>query len=96
MSFTSVSAAAMSMGIEALRKANQNLQTTLENLKGNLSNSLALWDGAAQRAYHTVQARWDQQAIEMNNIVQTMTVTLGNISQRYDDNERRVAGRWGG
>ncbi|GAA2180591.1 type VII secretion system ESX-1 WXG100 family target ESAT-6 [Brooklawnia cerclae] len=92
--FTRVSAAGMQAGIESLAKANRDLQSTLESLKSELQGSLANWDGNAQREYNTVQQRWDQQAIELNNVVQQMTQVLGQISQGYDDNERRVAGRW--
>ena len=92
--FTRVSAAGMQAGIESLAKANRDLQQTLETLKGQLRSSLDNWAGNARTEYQNIQGRWDQQAIEMNNVVQQMTSVLGQISQGYDSNERRVASRW--
>lgn len=92
--FTRVSGAGMQAGIESLAKANRDLNSTLETLKSQLASSLAQWDGNAQREYAVVQQRWDRQAIELNGVVQKMTTVLSQISQGYDENERRVASRW--
>lgn len=92
--FTRVSAAGMTQGIESLQRANQQLQTTLEDLKGKLRNSLAQWEGEATDAYNQVQARWDQQAIEMNGIVQQMGQILNQINEAYIANESSVRSRW--
>lgn len=93
--YTRVSSAAMTAGIESLSKANRDLQSVLEDLKSQLAAHLQDWAGSAREEYRNVQNRWDNQAVEMNNVVAEMTKVLGQISQGYDDNERRVAGRWG-
>lgn len=92
--FTQVSHAGMTAGIDSLSKANRDMQGHLDTLKGQLSNSLAKWAGAAPDEYRKVQKRWDAQAIELNNVVAQMTSVLSKISQGYQDNERKVQQRW--
>ena len=92
--FTRVSASGMQQGIQSLQRANSQLQSTLEELKGNLRNSLAQWEGEATDAYVEVQQRWDRQAIEMNTIVQQMGQVLNQINEAYIANEAAVRSRW--
>ncbi len=94
--YTRVSSAAMTAGIDSLSKASRDLQSVLEDLKSQLRAHLQDWSGNAREEYQIIQDRWDKRAIEMNNVVTEMGKVLGQISQGYDDNETRVAGRWGG
>ena len=93
--FTSVNASAMQTGIQDLGQAHRNLNSNLDELKGELSGSLAQWDGAARAAYADVQRQWDASAAKMTDIVNKMTSALGQITQGYDDNERKIQGNWG-
>jgi WXG100 family type VII secretion target len=91
---TQVNAAAMQTGIQDLGQAYKGLTQNLEQLKGELNQSLAQWDGAARQAYADVQQQWDASAQKMADITNKMTLVLGQISQGYDDNERTIQGNW--
>jgi len=92
--FTLVNQGAMQAGIDALRKAKNDLNSTLETLKGQLRSSLSEWDGAAQEAYRDAENKWNQAAQRIAEIVAKMEAVLGQISSGYADNERKVQGHW--
>ncbi|WP_203567891.1 WXG100 family type VII secretion target [Aestuariimicrobium ganziense] len=92
--FTSVNASAMETGIQDLGQAHKGLTNNLDELKGQLSSSLAQWDGAAREAYADVQRQWDQSAAKMSEIVAKMTSVLGQITEGYASNESKIRGNW--
>lgn len=93
--FTSVNAGAMQTGIQDLNNAHRNLTGLLTDLKGELSSSLAEWDGAARAAYADVQRQWDASGDKMSDIVHKMTSVLNSITEGYDQNEKNIQGNWG-
>ncbi|MBO2447352.1 WXG100 family type VII secretion target [Actinomadura barringtoniae] len=47
-------------------RALQRLETVLDNLEGDLEQSLAEWDGDARRAYAKARDRWDKSARDLH------------------------------
>ncbi len=94
--FTSVNKQAMDDGIEALQKAADKMDSELDNLRTTLNNRLRNWTGKGREEYDKIQARWDTQATENQNLVISLRKTLDEIIAKYVANENKVAGRWGG
>ena len=94
--FTSVDKAAMDAGLDNLDKAAKALDTELDNLRTTLNNRLRNWTGKGREEYDKIQARWDTQATENQNLVISLRKTLDEIIAKYVANENKVAGRWGG
>lgn len=92
--FTLVNSGAMQQGIGDLGQAYKGLTSTLDTLKGQLNTHLSEWDGAAREAYSAAQAEWDASANKMSEIINKMTLVLGQISEGYDTNERTIQNRW--
>lgn len=92
--FTMVNAGAMQAGIGDLTSACGNLESLLNDLKGQLGASLNQWDGAARTAYSDVQRQWDASAAHMHEIIGKMGSVLGQISDGYNTNERQIQGNW--
>ncbi len=88
--FTAVNAAAMQEGISDLNQAYLSLTDQLESLEAELLGSLGGWDGAARSAYATARATWDKAAHRMEDVIQRSGSVLGQITENYDSNERRI------
>ena len=93
--FTAVNAASMQEGISSLQNAHRALTDHLDTLESQLGSSLAKWDGAAQAAYHQAKAEWDKAARHMQEVVNKMGSVLGQITENYDSNERKIQSNWG-
>ncbi|RRD46199.1 WXG100 family type VII secretion target [Tessaracoccus sp. OH4464_COT-324] len=81
-------------GISSLRRAHKELVEMLETLKGELQQSLGMWEDNARVAYQEVQRSWDQSAERQSQIIEQMPVLLGQIADGYDATERSNASRW--
>lgn len=81
-------------GISSLRRAHKELVELLETLKGELNQSLGMWEDNARLAYQEVQESWDRSAARQSEIIERMPVLLGNIADGYDATERSNASRW--
>ncbi len=92
--YTAVNASSMAEGIAALSKAHKDLTSHLDDLEGNLNQSLAQWTGAAQAAYKDAQNVWDKAARHMQQVVNTMHGTLGKITEKYADTESKITASW--
>ena len=77
--FTAVNAASMQEGISSLQNAHKALTDHLDTLEQQLGSSLAKWDGAARH---------------MQEVVNKMGSVLGQITENYDSNERKIQGSW--
>lgn len=85
---------ALQSGITSLRNANKRLTELLDELKGQLNQSLAQWEDNAREAYQIVQVQWEQSAARQNQIIERMPVLLGQISDGYNATEQRNRGVW--
>lgn len=92
---TTYSQAGMESGISSLRNAHRQFSDLLDELKGQLNSSLAQWEDEARTTYQAEQVRWDQSAKRQQDIVERMPVLLGQISDGYNETERKNAGIWG-
>src|SRR5665647_2711069 len=77
-----------------LTQAHKSLTDHLETLESQLQGSLAKWDGAARSAYATAKATWDKAARHMQEVIQKSGTVLGQITENYDSNERRIQSSW--
>lgn len=91
---TIYSVSGMQEGITNLQNAHRELTTLLDDLKGELSSSLAQWEDNARNSYHEVQRAWDASAAKQQEIVQQLPVLLNNIAEGYNATERANSSLW--
>lgn len=94
--FTLVNKAAMASGIDALANAARSMEQELDQLRAQVSNHLAEWDGPARRAYTEAERQWQESANHMTEVTAKMQQVLGQIDQGYTENERALQAKWGG
>jgi WXG100 family type VII secretion target len=83
----------------ALQKASADIQTALSTLESQLAQLerdaaplVAGWDGEARQAYDVRQARWQQAATDLANILRDIKRALDDSAIEYQQTERRNTG----
>lgn len=86
-----------------LENARGSIQTTwanvsreLEDLKRFLQPLVETWSGEASTAYQAQQAKWDQSAANLNQVLHQIGVALGTSNENFQTAERHNASRYGG
>lgn len=86
-----------------LENARTAIQTTwtaisreLEDLKRYLGPMVESWTGDAAAAYQAHQARWDQSAAELNQVLNQIGVALGTTNENFQAGEAANRVRWNG
>jgi early secretory antigenic target protein ESAT-6 len=72
------------------------LESTLEDLKGRIKPVIAQWDGAASGAYAASQAKWDQAAADLQQVLAQIGTAVRAAGEAFQQGERQNTSRWGG
>jgi WXG100 family type VII secretion target len=83
----------------ALQKASADIQNALNTLQSQLAQLerdaaplVAGWDGEARQAYDVRQARWQQAAADLSNILRDIKRALDDSAVDYLQTEKRNTG----
>ena len=80
---------------QEIHHTSARFNAALDELRTQIAPLQAVWTREAAEAYRVEQARWDQSAAALND----MLVSLGNAvregSDDVADTDRRAAGAWG-
>ena len=80
---------------QEIHQTHARFNAALDELRAQIAPLQAAWTREAAEAYRVEQARWDQSAAALND----MLVSLGNAvregSDDVADTDRRAAGAWG-
>jgi len=84
-----------------LENARGSIQTTwsnitreLDDLKRYLQPMVQTWSGEASTAYQAQQAKWDQSAADLNQVLNQIGVALGTSNENFQSAERTNASRY--
>ena len=76
------------------RNAAVQLNAQLDELKRYLAPLVASWEGEAAERYLALQSRWDDNAADITNVLDTISQALGSAGHRYQQGETANAARW--
>jgi early secretory antigenic target protein ESAT-6 len=76
--------------------ADHSIQSLLDELNRTIVPLRATWSGASDEEYTHVQARWNQDMTEMQNMLPVYSNTLNDMSGNYANTDNRVASQWAG
>jgi WXG100 family type VII secretion target len=86
---------------QSIMEASQNTKSTaaymnqeLDQLKRDLSNLKALWEGQAAVDYKALQAKWDTASLDLNQILADISQSLDQAHQLYLETEQSNAQVW--
>lgn len=81
---------------QALRAANQKIQTNLDDLESQLKTDLGEnWTGAAQAAYAQSKAKWDAAIAAMNAVLPRIQATVNAAQAAYQQTDTTNAHLFG-
>jgi early secretory antigenic target protein ESAT-6 len=88
--------AAIGEASASLAGNSQQINSILEDLKGQLKKLDAGWEGEGSDAYRVLKAQWDQAAESLNNTLHKVSdvVSQGNDAMKASD--KSAAGAFGG
>lgn len=72
-----------------------SLQSTISTLDSQLRGSLSEWDGAAQQAYYSAKAVWDNAMADMANVLNQLGAVIGVAQSNYTAAESANTQLWG-
>jgi ESAT-6 family protein len=95
-------AASILVTFQSISEASANTKSTasymnqeLDQLKRDLSQLKAIWDGQAAVDYKALQAKWDNASLDLNQILADISQALDQAHQLYMETEQSNASVWG-
>jgi early secretory antigenic target protein ESAT-6 len=70
------------------------VQGSLDDLKQYLQPLVAGWTGNAAEMYNAHQAKWDQAAADLQQVLAAIGSAVMRAAEDYRDGERHNAARW--
>jgi ESAT-6 family protein len=89
VTFSGLQAAAGSISSNASK-----VQGSLDDLKQYLQPLVATWSGSASEEYNAHQAKWDQAAADLQQVLAAIGTAVQRAAEDYADGERANAARW--
>lgn len=84
-----------------IEAARGNIQTgvnkvngSLDDLKTYLQPLVATWSGEAQATYQALQQQWDTSAAELNQVLNSIQIAVGQANEAYQQAERTNTSRF--
>lgn len=77
-----------------LQSTTQQMNSTLEDLKGYLRPMVSTWTGEASTNYQQYQKQWDQSAADLNQVLQSISRALDETNNQMQSTEKSNAGRF--
>ena len=81
-------------GSDAIKASAAKIQGTLHDLGESLKPLRATWTGEAAELYDAHQAKWDQAAGDLQQVLASIATALHVANEDYRDSERNNANRW--
>jgi WXG100 family type VII secretion target len=78
-----------------LRADANELAKVLHDLESEVGKLLGKWDGAAQDAYRSAQARWTNSLMAINQVLRQISDATGEISTQYSATDKQAASFFG-
>ena len=94
MSEVQVNFGAMQQGVSDIQARYNGIQAQLEDLKAYLAPMVATWTGSAQEAYGAKQRQWDQSAVDLQAILQSVGSGLNGAHDDFFAGESRNTSMW--
>ncbi|MDQ2582511.1 WXG100 family type VII secretion target [Saccharothrix yanglingensis] len=71
------------------------VQQQLDELKSRIDPVIAQWQGASSDAYAQAQAKWNESASGLQQVLAAIGTAVASANDAYNAAERKNEGRWG-
>jgi WXG100 family type VII secretion target len=79
---------------DALADADKQINAVLANLNDMVGSLRATWAGVSEEEYTAVQARWNSDTADMQNVLAKYNSTLSEMSYNYGNTDNNLALQW--
>jgi WXG100 family type VII secretion target len=86
--------AALETGQQAISERYRQLEAALSDLERDLAPMVSSWTGAAQQAYLANKRTWENAAAELAQVLQAISVAVGQAHDSYVAAERTAYSMW--
>lgn len=90
-----VSGAGIGVMVDEMQRGLDDINTTLENMKSDLSKYVEQWDGSARQAYSQAQRDWETQIQECRTLLIDVKQAVERSKEQYLAGELRNTNMWG-
>jgi early secretory antigenic target protein ESAT-6 len=66
----------------------------LDELRAEVTKTLAGYQGEAREAYEAAQQKWDVAAADLQKVLAAIGVAVGQAGEAYEAAEKKNLGRW--
>ncbi|MBJ7337267.1 WXG100 family type VII secretion target [Mycolicibacterium sp.] len=80
---------------QEIHQTSARFNAALDDLRAQIAPLQAVWTRDAAEAYRVEQARWDQSAAALNDILISLGNAVRDGADEVADTDRRAAGAWG-
>lgn len=80
---------------QEIHRTSARFNAALDELRAQIAPLQAVWTREAAEAYRVEQARWDQSAAALNDMLMALGNAVREGSDDVADTDRRAAGAWG-
>jgi WXG100 family type VII secretion target len=78
----------------ALVDADRAIQTVMDELQTTIAGLQATWSGLSDAEYTQVQAYWNAQMTDMNQVLTHFHGTLDEMAINYSNTDNKLAFQW--
>jgi WXG100 family type VII secretion target len=82
-------------GEQGIRNNYAKLTATLEQLESDLQPMINTWSGAAQESYLVCKKQWDDAAIALSQVLNSIGQAVGQAHENYSAAENSARSNWG-
>ena len=94
MSEVQVNFGAMQTGVSDIQARYNSIQAKLDDLKAYLEPMRSTWTGSAKESYEQKQREWDQSALDLQQILQSIGQALNGAHDDFQAGESRNTNMW--
>lgn len=80
---------------QEIHNTSARFNAALDDLRAQIAPLQAVWTREAAEGYRVEQARWDQSAAALNDILIRLGNAVRDGADEVADTDRRAAGAWG-
>jgi early secretory antigenic target protein ESAT-6 len=85
---------ALQSGEQGIRNNYAKLTATLDQLEADLQPMIASWSGAAQESYLACKKQWDDAALALSQVLNSIGQAVGQAHQNYTAAESCARSNW--
>ncbi|MCW2597157.1 MAG: hypothetical protein JWR06_990 [Jatrophihabitans sp.] len=85
---------ALQTGEQGIRSNYAKLTATLEQLESDLQPMINSWSGTAQESYLACKKQWDDAALALSQVLNSIGQAVGQAHQNYTAAESAAQANW--